>query len=124
MKKQNKVSLEFKRPFVLFSYEVSHGLLLFRSAKSLKHATRLDVLFQDVRALETRASLNELLVKEIGPAESSKTFSSKPSEVMEKGHKLYILKCKDWTGFVVGGVVSYHEDNGEFFEKSALMAAD
>ena len=48
---------ESDRLFSVFGYSMCHGLLLLRSGKSNEYPnTRVDVLFQDVRAIEIRAS--------------------------------------------------------------------
>lgn len=111
--------MNFNRPFVLFSYTASHGLLLLRSGKSSMHSTRIDVLFQDVVAMECRSSLNSLIVEEMGP-EFLKDVRSRAADVMEPGHKVYSLSSGNWVGFIVGGIVSQHEDQREFFEASSL----
>lgn len=41
--------IEYQRTFSIHLYWVSHGLLLLRSGKDRNHATRIDILFQDVR---------------------------------------------------------------------------
>ena len=43
-----------ERRFLVSSYTASHGLLLLRSVRDDIHKTRVDILFQDVRALELR----------------------------------------------------------------------
>jgi hypothetical protein len=110
------------RRFVLFSYHLSHGLLLLRSAKSAANPKRLDILFQDVRALECRTDLEGLVIEEAGP-EFLNGVRSKASEVIEPGHRVYSLKSGGWIGFVVGGVVSHHEDEGDFFAPSSLLSS-
>jgi hypothetical protein len=112
----------FKRPFVLFSYSLSHGLLLLRSAKSPAFPKRIDILFQDVRAIECRSDFSDLVVEEVN-AEFLNDVRSKAREVIEPGHKVYSLKSGNWIGFVVGGIVSHHEDDGEFFASSSLLSS-
>ena len=114
--------MTFKRPFVLFSYNVSHGLLLLRSAKSPGSPKRVDILFQDVRAIECRTDFPDLVIEETGP-DFLNVVRSKAREVIEPGHKVYSLKSGNWIGFVVGGIVSHHEDEEEFFAPSSLLPA-
>lgn len=116
------LNLTFKRRFVFFSYHVSHGLLLLRSGKTLAHTKRIDILFQDVRALECRTDLEDLVIEEVGP-EFLNGVRSKANEVIEVGHRVYSLKSGSWIGFVVGGIVSYHEDEEEFFAPSRLLSS-
>ena len=53
------------RIFVLFSFSMSHGLLLLRSSKTDDDPTRLDVLIQDVRAMEVRAWFEGIQIEEV-----------------------------------------------------------
>jgi hypothetical protein len=47
---------ESDRDVSVFGFSMSHGQLLLRSGKSNENQnTRVDVLFQDVRAIEIRA---------------------------------------------------------------------
>lgn len=117
--------MTFKRPFVVFSYSVSHGLLLLRSARSREFSTRIDILFQDVRAIECRTEFPDLTIEEVS-ADFLNGVRSKAKEVIEPGHRVYSLKSGDWIGFVVGGIVSHCQDEAEFFSPSNLLfsAAD
>jgi hypothetical protein len=114
------LTVTFKRPFVLFSYNLSHSLLLLRSSKSPVCSKRIDVLFQDVRAIECRTDFPDLVIEEVGP-EFLNDVRSKAKEVIEPGHRVYSLKSGNWIGFVVGGIVSHHEDEAEFFAPSSLL---
>jgi len=100
------------RSFVVFSYAMSHGLLLLRSRK-LPPATptRLDILFKDVRALEIRCWFDGLTIEEVG-VDFLQGVRSNPAPLIERGNKVYALKSTGWVGFVVGGIVSFHEDQG------------
>jgi hypothetical protein len=113
-------ALTFRRPFVLFSYNVSHGLLLLRSAKSAHQPKRIDILFQDVRALECRTQLEDLEIAEVG-VDFLDDLRSKPAETIEEGHRVYSLKSGNWVGFIVGGIVTHHEDDADFFSPSKLL---
>jgi hypothetical protein len=119
----NQPLLASDRSFVVFSYAMSHGLLLLRSRK-LPPATptRLDILFQDVRALEIRCWFDGLTIEEtdVHFLEGARSI---PAPLMEHGNKVYALKSSGWVGFVVGGIVSFHEDQGELFEPSKLIPA-
>jgi hypothetical protein len=100
---------------------MSHGLLLLRSRKSPPGApTRLDILFQDVRALEVRCWFDGLTIEETD-VDFLKDFHSNPAQMIEPGNKIYLLKSRDWFGFIVGGIMRTHEDDGEPFEASKLV---
>jgi hypothetical protein len=116
----NTAIFESKRSFVIFSYAVSHGLLLLRSRKTKEESTRVDILFQDVRAMELRSWFEGLTIKEVD-AIFLKGIRSNPTEMMEQGNKIYSITGREWLGFIVGGIVSVREDDGEFFAPSGLI---
>jgi hypothetical protein len=110
------------RSFVVFSYAMSHGLLLLRGRKQPPSTpTRLDILFQDVRALEIRCWFDGLTIEETD-ASFLQDAPSNPAQMIEPGNKVYALKSRDWTGFIVGGIMRTHEDQGEPFEPSKLIS--
>lgn len=107
------------RTFSVFRYEMSHGLLLLRSGKTNDHATRIDLLLQDVRAMELRMWFTSIVIKETDVG-YLKSFQSNPEEMIEPGNKVYAVQGDGWNGFVVGGSLSVHEDDGEMIGPSAL----
>jgi hypothetical protein len=109
-----------ERHFVVFSYEAAHGLLLLRSPKGRHGArTRIDVLFQDVRAIELRLYTKGLAIHEIDPSHLADAPSN-PTELIEPGNRVYQLVGDGWRGFVVGGILSTVEDDGEETGSSPL----
>jgi len=108
------------RRFVVFSYEVTHGLLLLRSGKTDKHKTRIDILIRDVRALEIRAWFEGFEFAE-GDISNLVGFRSNPVQMFEPGNKIYILRGLAWEGFILGGILFIHEDSEEFTAPSALI---
>jgi len=111
---------ESARSFVVFSYNIERGLLLLRSRKANATPTRIDVLFQDVRAMELRSWFQGIKIEE-SDRQFLETARSKPVEMIEPGNRIYSLVGPGWTGFVVGGIVSVLEDNGEYTSPSGLM---
>jgi hypothetical protein len=110
-----------QRTFQLFSYGVTHGLLLLRSCKTDTDPTRVDILFREVRAMELRSWFEGI---EIVEEESSAFLAARPSRpvpMFDKEIRFYRLKGTGWEGFVVGGIVSYLEDDGDFADPSALI---
>jgi hypothetical protein len=111
------------RRFFLVSYEASHGLLLFRSPKHRHGATtRIDVLFQDVRALELRVWTEGLSIAEVDPSNIADA-PSRPGVLIESGNRVYALGGDGWTGFIVGGIMRTAEDEGEAWDESPLIPA-
>jgi hypothetical protein len=112
---------ESHRSFVIYSYTASHGLLLLRSRKTKSTPTRVDVLFQDVRALEIRAWFEGLVIEQVDVS-FLESFHSNPAQMIEDGNKVYALRGVSWYGFIVGGIVTFKEDDGDFAEPSGLLA--
>jgi hypothetical protein len=108
------------RTFVVFSYSASHGLLLLRSPKANPTPTRVDVLIQDVRAIEIRSWFDGIEILEV-QSDYLREFRSNPIEMLESGNRVYALRGNGWQGFIAGGIVSTHEDEGEFSAPSKLM---
>lgn len=115
-----KMIFESTRTFVLFSYGGSHGLLLLRSRKTTQHPKRIDILFQDVRAMELRSWFEGVRIEEVN-ASFLQGQNSKPEQMVERGNKIYAIHGADWSGFIVGGIVSIKEDGGEFNDPSELL---
>jgi hypothetical protein len=121
-----------ERLFSIYSYSMSHGLLLLRSGKTNEFKTRIEILFQDVRAMELRVWLAGIAFEEVD-REFLEKFPSKPAQLMEIENKAYAVRSGfgrsegclwdpgEWTGFVLGGNFSTSEDDGNLFEPSALM---
>jgi hypothetical protein len=120
MKTSNRV-FESPRRFVLFSYSAGHGLLLLRSRKTTETPTRVDILVQDVRAMEIRAWFDGIRIDEVG-ADYLGAFQSNPQEMMEKGNRIYSLTGSNWQGFIVGGIISTFEDDCDFMAPSGLLS--
>src|SRR5947209_785034 len=85
------------RHFVLASYAASHGILLFSSRKTNDQPTRIDLLFQDVRAMELRNWFHGLSVfrAEVAYLEGRR---SAPQSLIEPGNVVYALRGGGWDG--------------------------
>lgn len=117
----NNSVFQSSRSFVVFSYSAGHGLLLLRSRKTTANPTRIDVLVQDVRAMEIRTWFDGIQIDQVG-ADYLRAFQSKPEEMMEKGNRIYSLTSTNWRGFIVGGIISTLEDEGDYMTPSGLLS--
>lgn len=115
----SEIVFSSSRRFLVYSYALGHGLLLLRSGKTPVESTRVDVLFQDVRAWEIRAVSEGLVVAE-EPEEFLAQFSSRPTEMMQPGLKVFSIGGAGWQGYVLAGILRTQEDDGEFTDKSKL----
>jgi hypothetical protein len=110
----SKNSLEFMtifqsdRKFTLISYEHSAlGRLLFQSWRTKSDAIEIDLSFSDARAFELRPFCEGLSIEiddAIGPSE----LRSKLGAILEPGLHIYVLRTKEWEGYVVAG--TFHHD--------------
>jgi hypothetical protein len=114
------MNITFDRKFVVYSYGTSHGQLLLRSPKTRENPTRIDVLFRDVRLMELRSNMDRLEIRETA-LEDVADRATKPVHVVEPGHKAFILTDGASLGLIVAGAVVWKEDDGEFFQPSALL---
>ena len=89
------------RSFMIYSYAATRGLLLLRSWKTNATPTRLDVLFQDVRAMGIRAWFDGIEIEEES-AQLLDGVGSNPRIMLEPGNKVYKLKGNGWSRYVIG----------------------
>src|SRR5690242_11302557 len=92
------------RIFQLFSYGVTRGQLLFRSCKTDTDPTRVDILFQEVRAMELRTWFEGIEIVEEDNSSFLASRPSRPVPMFDKEIRYYRLKGNGWEGFVVGGL--------------------
>lgn len=95
---------------------------MLRSRKTNDDPTRVDVLLQDVRAMELRTWFSGIKIEEVG-LEYLEGFRSNPISMIEPGNKVYSVRGDDWLGFIVGGIIAVREDDGEFMSPSWLLGA-
>jgi len=105
------------REFQIWRHSVSMGRLLLRSTKTDAHPTRIDVLFQDVRAVSLATSLSGVVMTENeGHPDVMKGLGACAS-----GDPIcYQIRSGSKVGYVVASVFAQNEDEGEFFDPSAL----
>ncbi len=107
--------LKWDRPFQVWSYSVSHRLLLLRSTASEKYPGQVDVLFEDVRALALPTSLLGLEIELV----DCKSLVSGPW--CAEAVKGFLVRAGDAEGYVIARQVRSHEGAGEYFDRSPLM---
>jgi hypothetical protein len=107
------------RRFVISFYLHSHGLLLLRSVKTNEHKTRIDILFQSVRAMEMHCWFDGATIEEV-EVDFLAGLQSNPAEMIEPGNRVYAVRGTGWTGFIVGGIVRTLEDDGNALDPSGL----
>jgi hypothetical protein len=109
------------RVFQLWNYTVGMGRLLLRSPKSRGHGTRIDILFQNVKAIKIPTLLEGLSIRSPGPAELQ-DIASETGITLGAEIQVYMLEGSNYKGYVVAGVFVLEEDLGEYDEPSALLS--
>lgn len=113
-------SFSSDRSFVVVSYASSHGPLLLRSRKRHDQDRRIDILFQDVRAIELRFWFDGIRIEEVELGQL-KGLPSNPLALAEPGNRAYAVTGDGWSGYILAGIARTHEDNGGPLDPSALL---
>jgi hypothetical protein len=107
------------RRFQVWAYSVSMARLLLRSTKSETFTTRLDVLFQNVKAMKLPTGLDGLVVAQADTPEEAR-ISAETGLLPSEDTKIFTVRAGAFDGYVVAGVCVAAEDQGEYFEPSRL----
>lgn len=102
------VIFQSERKFILESYAASHGLLLFRANRTNTDPTVIDVLFTDVRSMDTRAWSNGLTIERI-EIEVLRGYLSNPAAMIESGLFAYRVTGIGWQGYVIAANLRFKE---------------
>jgi len=107
------------RTFQVWSYSVSMGRLLLRSTKSDHFETRVDVAFQNVKAIQIPTLLPGPLIDEATPLKASRIATEMGLEP-DADMKFFLLEGSSFAGYVVASVMDTSEDSGEYYEPSRV----
>ncbi len=110
---------EFRGHFQLWTYDVSHGRLLFRRNKAESDQTRMDLLFVDTVFVQIRTGIHSFFLEEMTEAEASREIPAAHSGIPTT-FKRYRLRATDHTGYIVAGDVLFHEDDGTYAQPSEI----
>lgn len=110
------------RVFQVWAYTVGMGRLLLRSPKSKECRTRVDVLFQNVRALKLGTLLPGLMVS-AADSEHQRRIGAESGLLPGDGMQFFIVRGASHEGYVVAGTCVTSEDEGEYFDPSELWPA-
>ncbi len=105
------------RNFRNWGYTVSLTQLLLRTVKTDKHATRIDILFQFVWAINMRTSLQGISITEEADEERVNQLLPKcPPDGAKR--KIFVVRSSNSVGYVIAGMVGSHEDTGHYNDPS------
>lgn len=108
-----------ERRFQLWAYEVGMRRLLLRSTKSDTFASRIDVYFQNVKALKLPTSLDGLMVTEADD-KLAMIVEFETGILVSEETRIFSVRCGPFDGYIVAGVCVVMEDEGEYFEPSQV----
>jgi len=111
------------RRFVISGYLHSMGVLVLRS--TIRHGssgTRMDILFQDTKAISLPSFMDDVVVSE-GTADLATRFGSGPMAAfdLEFGIKVFTLGGQDWSGLVIAGSAFVLEDELDDLAPTGLL---
>lgn len=110
--------INFERNFQIWKYTVGHSQLLLRSTRTPECPTRIDVFFKNVGAVHLPSTFSGLSIVEGSHDEVLKTNPLDASSITHGHRKLFVVHGSDFVGYVVAGIVAWHEDEGEYHEPS------
>ena len=105
--------INFQRQFQVWLYTVSLRQLLLRSNRSETHATRIDIHFMDVEAIQLPTIFYGVVLAE----------ASQDDPVRVRRRKVFTIQSPHFFGYVVAGVVGWHEDENNAFDESYFQKA-
>ncbi len=101
---------EFRRPFQLWLHVVSHRNLLLRSVKSPTEATRVDILFHNVRALQIPTLMDSLRIS-VETLELLEQACARFGVQATADCRLYALTSNQFSGLVIASDMSLPPEN-------------
>ncbi|MDP9793376.1 hypothetical protein J2S43_001888 [Catenuloplanes nepalensis] len=115
-----KFPLRYNRRFKVWSYQVSHNVLLLRSNSGRGFVDRVDVMFRDVAAFRLRRTYENLAV-DLVPASDAFGLLGGDMETVEFDSYVFSVGAVGGvSGFVVAGTCHFAEDDMEYGEPSAI----
>lgn len=100
--------VRFDRRFQLWSYSVSHSVLLLRSNKDSDHPTRIDLMFRSVVETRLRHRVPDLSVDVI----SDDGAKLRELGIEDRGDRhVFLISSRDFpNGYIVSGSMYFSED--------------
>ena len=107
------------RVFQVWAYSVGMSRLLLRGTRSDAGGTRVDVLFQGVRAMKVSTRFPGLVIWDAGEGDEAE-ITEATGLIPDDETRFFVLSSGSLTGYVVAGVCVHAEDEGEYFHPSEL----
>jgi hypothetical protein len=107
-----------ERTFQLWAYTVGMRRLLLRSTKNDIFRTRVDVLFQNVKALQIPTFFEGLIVADADDELGNRIETE--TGLLREEARFFRVETIHGVGYIVAGVMVSREDDGEYFDQSDL----
>jgi hypothetical protein len=107
------------RQFQLWAYAVGMRRLLLRSNQTESNPTRIDVLFQGVRAINLPTSVNGLRISE-AREEEQRRISGQTGLLADDDNRFYVVSGQSFSGYVIASLCVEIEDDGSYDDPSEL----
>ncbi len=109
-----------ERVFNTFDFFLSHGQLLLRSSKNKDFEYNVDIIFFDVKYIQTPTSLTNISIKKIEKTELI-SYESVKSSLNYKGNELFEIDSKGEKFYISAAFFKVYENTLEFNETSLGM---
>lgn len=103
----------------MWEYGVSMSRLLIRSTKNDTFASRVDVLFQNVKAMKVPTLFHGLVVVEADLDQAAR-ISKETGLLPDRETVIFSVCGSGYDGYIVAGVCVQAEDDGEYYDPSPL----
>ncbi|MCR6488714.1 hypothetical protein M8542_38385 [Amycolatopsis sp. OK19-0408] len=113
--------LKFERRFDVWSYAISHSVLLLRSGRTSAAPTRIDLMFRVVQEMRLRQWMDDVEIQLL-----TEGVSDRFADVQISGDRalFVILSAGSVCGFVVAGALYMSEDDLEYGERSTIDTSE
>jgi hypothetical protein len=109
------------RRFQIWHYGVGLRQLLLRGTKGDAVATRIDILFQNVKFMQIPTTLQGLMVRD--PTDEELDMIMSASKMLpDEDRRFFVLEGDNYRGFVVAGWVGQAEDEGSYSDPSPFWS--
>jgi hypothetical protein len=108
--------------FQVWGYSVSLSRLLLRSTKSESATSRIDVFFQNVKAMDVTTTMRGLVVMSAEPVDVDR-IRVETGLAPDEDSTFYVLFSEGRRGYVVAGLMAESVDDLEFYEVSKYWDA-
>jgi hypothetical protein len=101
----------FDRTFEIWAYQVSpHQPLLLRSSPNGTCPTRIEIFFKQVDTINLPTRFHGLSISE-ATDEDVQSVGFEPERLLRNHQKLFVLRGSEYSGYVVAGMVTWHESD-------------